>query len=138
MTNEERIKLRKEALDALINARRLLASSYPMRPSANTAGDGRTMRLGRLIPGIEADHWWRLAVTDADEIMADALNALTLYGSVGFIRRLSAPTKTRESNRYSRGGLAARAAPKPRATPVRQGRPDRRRGGGARRPRSIP
>ena len=55
---------------------RLAQSYYPKRPSA-TGGSG--VRIGRLIPGIENDHWWRITPDDTAG-MSDALDAVLQYG----------------------------------------------------------
>lgn len=69
------------------DAQRLERSAYPARPSASSFGDGRTERIGHLIPGVEADHWWTFGVDeDAAGVVADALRALVTYG-LPWIRR---------------------------------------------------
>ena len=62
------------------DAQRLEHSVYPARPSANTSGEGRVARIGQLIPGIEAHHWWSLSANNAEGVMEDALWALLSYG----------------------------------------------------------
>ena len=62
------------------DAQRLERSVYPARPSANTFGEGRVERIGRLIPGIEAHHWWSLSADNAEGVMDDAVRALLSYG----------------------------------------------------------
>lgn len=62
------------------DALRLERSAYPPRPSANTFGEGREERVGHLIPGIEAKHWWSLTPDDAEAVVEDALRALITYG----------------------------------------------------------
>ncbi len=63
-------------------AARLAQSAYPTRPAANTFGDGEVERIGRLIPGIEANHWWSLTVDDAERVMEDARRALLTTASL--------------------------------------------------------
>jgi hypothetical protein len=62
------------------DAQRLEHSVYPARPSANVSGEGRIERIGRLIPGIEADHWWSLSANNAEGVMAEAVGALLSHG----------------------------------------------------------
>lgn len=64
----------------LWDAKRLDESYYPPRPSATTMGEGRSQRLGNLIPSFKADHWWKLSVRNADDVIVDALNAVIAYG----------------------------------------------------------
>ena len=62
------------------DAQRLERSVYPRRPSANTSGEGRVERLGRLVPGTEVHHWWSLSPDNAEGGMENALRALLTYG----------------------------------------------------------
>lgn len=63
------------------DAQRLERSAYPARPSANTTfGEERVERLGDLIPGMKAHHWWVLTADDAEGVVEDALRALLSYG----------------------------------------------------------
>ena len=62
------------------DARRLEASYYPARPSANTFGGTFSTRLGHLIPGVAGDHWWTLTTDDAEEVLSDATRAIVSWG----------------------------------------------------------
>lgn len=62
------------------DARRLEESYYPARPSANTLGGGSSTRIGHLIPGVAADHWWTLTTDNAKDVLSDAAQAIVSWG----------------------------------------------------------
>ncbi|MEA2826624.1 MAG: hypothetical protein QOG43_1063 [Actinomycetota bacterium] len=88
------------------DAERLARSAYPTRPAANLFGDGQVERIGRLIPGIEGDHWWSLTVDDAERVVADACRALLIYG-LPWLRRALAVTDGNQGTTRPDGGFAS-------------------------------
>ncbi len=76
------------------DAQRLKESVYPARPSANTSGDGRTMRIGPLIPDVKADHWWLMTAATAEQVIAEALEAVITYGLPWLRREVGETTPT--------------------------------------------
>jgi len=90
------------------DANRLERSAYPARPAANTFGDGQVERIGRLIPGIEADHWWSLTVDDAERVVDDARRALLTYGLPWLRRALHVSDGSEPTTRPGKGGGSER------------------------------
>ncbi len=62
------------------DAQRLERSAYPARPSVGTFGDGRSERIGDLMPGTNRDQWWTLTAQNAEDVMHDALRSLLDHG----------------------------------------------------------
>lgn len=90
------------------DAERLARSAYPTRPAANTFGDGQVERIGRLIPGIEADHWWSLTVDDAERVVEDARRTLLTYGVPWLRRALHVSDGNQRKTRPGKGGASER------------------------------
>ena len=90
------------------DAERLARSAYPTRPAANIFGDGEVERIGRLIPGIEADHWWSLTVDDAERVVEDARQALVTYGLPWLRRALDVSDGNQRTTRPGKGGASER------------------------------
>lgn len=74
------------------DARRLEESYYPARPSVNTREGGLSQRIGQLIPSVASDHWWILTVSNAGEVVADALSAVIDYGLPWLYHRIEVGT----------------------------------------------
>ena len=66
--------------NATWDALRLERSVYPARPSVNISGDGRSQRIGDLMPETKADHWWVLTADNAEDVVEGALRALLSHG----------------------------------------------------------
>lgn len=90
------------------DAERLARSAYPTRPAANIFGDGQVERIGRLIPGVEGDHWWSLTVDDAEPVVDDARRALVAYGLPWLRRALDVADGNERSTSPGTGGGSER------------------------------